>query len=62
MQTEQVLLKWVIWTLLIGVVLGGKPWVFPGGGKYWIDRVKPKEERTDFYPSKQFQKLQSPTQ
>ena len=39
MTIEDLALKWVIWTLMISLILGGKPWKFPGGGNAWLESV-----------------------
>lgn len=47
---ELFLLKWVILSLLIALILGGRPWKFPAGGKFWINSVKSTMEHRDSYP------------
>ena len=44
MHFDLLLLRWAFWTLLIALILGGKPWVFPKNGKYWIESTMLKSE------------------
>ena len=30
-------ITWALWILLLALILGGKPWFFPGGGKYLME-------------------------
>ena len=39
MTLQTIIFKWVLWTLLFSLILGGVPWRFPGGGQYWIQNV-----------------------
>lgn len=34
-----VLFQWLFYSLLIALVLGGKPWVFPNGGRGLVDQI-----------------------
>ena len=36
---EAALIRWSFWALLLGILLGGKPWVIPGAGQPWLDRA-----------------------
>jgi hypothetical protein len=38
-QKVDLLFRWVVWTLLIALLLGGKPWEFPENGKFWLEGV-----------------------
>jgi hypothetical protein len=35
----QWLLRWAFWTLFFSIALGGKPWIFPQGGRLWLDSI-----------------------
>lgn len=34
-QAEHWLLRWAFWAMLFALALGGHPWRFPEGGRYW---------------------------
>lgn len=34
-QAEHWLLRWAFWAMLYALALGGHPWRFPEGGRYW---------------------------
>jgi hypothetical protein len=34
---ESPILRWAFWSLLYALILGGQPWHFPAGGKYWLE-------------------------
>ena len=36
MAFERALLAWGLTAVLLGLLIGGKPWKFPGGGEPWI--------------------------
>jgi hypothetical protein len=34
-EAEHWLLRWALWAMLYALALGGHPWRFPEGGRYW---------------------------
>mgnify|MGYP000016366205 CR=1 FL=1 len=54
------IIRWVIWTLVSSVILGGTPWRFPAEGEYWIqDGLKSTKARKDFSRGKPLQRKPS---
>lgn len=39
MRFELLLFKWIVWTLVFSMILGGTPWKFPAQGRYWLDAL-----------------------
>lgn len=32
--------SWIAWTLLLGLLLGGQPWIFPQGGRLIVNELR----------------------